>query len=88
MNGTISKKTELPERDKKASTYRRVVTENVTGTSVVQSDEQMKAIGLRLFPATCTPSPGSTRLRRISADSKGLTGIPPPSFRDLAARVC
>src|SRR4029077_10143022 len=42
MNGTASKKRELSKRDKKPSTYRRIVTRNVNGKSVIQSDEQMQ----------------------------------------------
>ncbi len=41
MNETISKKLEFSNRDKKSSAYRRIVTGNVNGKSVVQSDEQM-----------------------------------------------
>jgi hypothetical protein len=43
MNGTASKKRELSKRGKKPSTYRRIVTGNVNGNSVVQSDEHMQA---------------------------------------------
>jgi hypothetical protein len=43
MNATASKKRELPERGKKPSTYRRIVTEDVNGKSVVQSDESLPA---------------------------------------------
>jgi hypothetical protein len=50
MNQTISKTQELSKRDKKASTYRRVVTGNVNGRSVVQSDEQMEAYQFRTVP--------------------------------------
>jgi hypothetical protein len=50
MNGTISKNTELSKRGKKSSTYRRVVTENVNGKSVVQSDEQMEAYQFKTVP--------------------------------------
>jgi hypothetical protein len=50
MRGTSSKKKELAERTKKASTYRRVVTENVDGKSVVQSDGQMQTYEFRTVP--------------------------------------
>ena len=43
MNGTASKKRELPERGKKPSSYRRIVTANANGKSSVQSDESMPA---------------------------------------------
>jgi mannose-6-phosphate isomerase-like protein (cupin superfamily) len=43
MNETAAKKRELSKRGKKPSTYRRLVTENVNGKSVVQSDEHMQA---------------------------------------------
>ena len=50
MNGTASKKTELPERGNKPSTYRRIVTGNVNGKSVVQSDEQIQAYEFKSVP--------------------------------------
>src|SRR6202051_1877321 len=50
MNETISNKTELSKRDKKSSTYRRVVTGNVNGKSTFQSDEQMKAYQFKTVP--------------------------------------
>ena len=50
MNETISNKTELSKRDKKSSTYRRVVTGNVNGKSIFQSDEQMKAYQFKTVP--------------------------------------
>src|ERR1700730_9052588 len=42
MNGTDSKKKELSKRGKQPSTYRRTVTGNVSGKSIVQSDEQLQ----------------------------------------------
>ena len=50
MNGTSSKKTELSERDNKPSTYRRIVTGNESGKSVVQSDEQLLAYEFKTVP--------------------------------------
>jgi hypothetical protein len=50
MNGTASKKREVFKRGKKPSTYRRIVTENVNGKSVVQSDEQMQAYEFKTVP--------------------------------------
>jgi mannose-6-phosphate isomerase-like protein (cupin superfamily) len=50
MNETVSKTSELSKRGKKASTYRRIVTGNVNGRSVVQSDEQMQAYQFRTVP--------------------------------------
>ena len=50
MNGTISKKTELSKRHKKASTYRRLVTGNVNGRSVVQSDDRIDAYQFKTVP--------------------------------------
>ena len=50
MNGTISKKTKLSKRGKKPSTYRRIVTGNVNGKSVVQSDERMQAYEFETVP--------------------------------------
>jgi hypothetical protein len=43
MNGTASKKSELSKHGKKPSTYRRIVTGNVNGKAVVQSDEPLLA---------------------------------------------
>src|SRR6202158_4241494 len=50
MNGTASKKTELSERDNKPSAYRRIVTGNVNGKAVVQSDEPLPAYEFRTVP--------------------------------------
>ena len=50
MNGTASKKTELSERDNKPSMYRRIVTGNVNGKAVVQSDEPLPAYEFRTVP--------------------------------------
>ena len=49
MNRAASKKRELSSR-KKSNTYRRVVTENVNGKSVVQSDGPMQAYEFRAVP--------------------------------------
>jgi mannose-6-phosphate isomerase-like protein (cupin superfamily) len=43
MNGSATTKRELSKRRKKPSSYRRIVTANVKGKSVVQSDESMPA---------------------------------------------
>jgi mannose-6-phosphate isomerase-like protein (cupin superfamily) len=50
MNATASKKRELSERGKKPSTYRRIVTEDVNGKSVVQSDESLPAYEFETVP--------------------------------------
>jgi mannose-6-phosphate isomerase-like protein (cupin superfamily) len=50
VNGAASKKRELSKRRKKPNTYRRVVTENVNGKSVVQSDGPMPAYEFRTVP--------------------------------------
>ena len=50
MNRTPSQKTELPKRGKKPSTYRRIVTGNVNGKSVVQSDEPLPAYEFKTVP--------------------------------------
>src|SRR5580704_10662129 len=50
MNGTISKKTALSKRGKEPSTYRRIVTGNANGKSVVQSDEHMRAYEFKTVP--------------------------------------
>ena len=50
MNGRATRKRELSKRGKKPSTYRRVVTENVNGKSVVQSDGPIEAYKFRTVP--------------------------------------
>jgi hypothetical protein len=50
MNGTASKKRELSKPGKRPSTYRRIVTGNVNGRSVVQTDEQMEAYQFKSVP--------------------------------------
>jgi hypothetical protein len=50
MKRTASKKRKLSERDKKPSTYRRIVTGNVKGKSVVQSDEPLPAYEFTTVP--------------------------------------
>jgi hypothetical protein len=50
MNGTTSKKRELSQRGNKPSTHRRIVTGNVNGKAVVQSDEQMQAYEFKSVP--------------------------------------
>jgi mannose-6-phosphate isomerase-like protein (cupin superfamily) len=50
MNAVSSLKREWSKRSKKASTYRRVVTGDVNGRSVVQNDEQMEAYQFKTVP--------------------------------------
>ena len=50
MNGRASRKRELSKGGKKPSTYRRIVTENVNGKSVFQSDEHMQAYEFKTVP--------------------------------------
>lgn len=50
MNRTASEKRELSERGKKPSTYRRIVTGNVNGKSVLQSDEPLPAYEFKTVP--------------------------------------
>jgi mannose-6-phosphate isomerase-like protein (cupin superfamily) len=50
MNGRASWKKELSKGAEKPSTYRRVVTENATGKSVVQSDESLLAYEFKTVP--------------------------------------
>jgi hypothetical protein len=50
MNRTASKKQELSKRGKQPSTYRRIVTGNADGKSVVQSDEQLQAYEFKSVP--------------------------------------
>src|SRR5271170_1804314 len=50
MNEMASKKIELSQREKKPSVYRRIVTENVSGKAVVQSDEPLLAHEFKTVP--------------------------------------
>jgi mannose-6-phosphate isomerase-like protein (cupin superfamily) len=50
MNGRASRKKESSKRGEKPSTYRRVVTENVNGKAVVQSDEPLLAYEFKTVP--------------------------------------
>jgi mannose-6-phosphate isomerase-like protein (cupin superfamily) len=50
MDGTVFKKRELSKRGKKSSAYRRVVTGNVNGKAVVQSDESLPAYEFKTVP--------------------------------------
>ena len=50
MNRTTSKERELTKRGKKPTTYRRIVTGNVNGKSVVQSDEPVPAYEFKTVP--------------------------------------
>jgi mannose-6-phosphate isomerase-like protein (cupin superfamily) len=50
MNGRASRKKELSKRVKKSRIYRRVVTENANGKSVVQSDEPLSAYEFKTVP--------------------------------------
>jgi len=50
MNTTAYKKTELSKRGKRPSAYRRIVTGNVNGKSVVQSDEPLPAYEFKTVP--------------------------------------
>src|ERR1700682_3360461 len=50
MNETISKKPELSKRTKKPNAYRRIVTANLDGKAVVQSDEPLPAYQFRTVP--------------------------------------
>jgi hypothetical protein len=50
MKGTASKKSELSKHGKKPSTYRRIVTGNVNGKAVVQSDEPLRAYKFKTVP--------------------------------------
>ena len=50
MHATPSKKRESSKRGKNPSTYRRIVTENVNGKSVVQSDESLPAYEFKTVP--------------------------------------
>ena len=50
MDKTVLEKTELSKRRKKPSTYRRVVTGNINGKSVVQGDEALLAYEFKTVP--------------------------------------
>ena len=50
MNGSGSRKKEMSKRGEKPNTYRRVVTANVNGRAVVQSDESLPAYEFNTIP--------------------------------------
>jgi len=50
MNGRVTTGKKLSKRDKKLSTYRRVVTEGANGKSTVQSDSSMEAYEFKTVP--------------------------------------
>jgi hypothetical protein len=50
MNRRASRKQELSKRNRKPSTYRRVVTENANGKAVIQSDEPLLAYEFKSVP--------------------------------------
>jgi hypothetical protein len=50
MSGRASRKKELSKRREKPSTYRRIVTENVNGKAVVQSDQPLLAYEFNTVP--------------------------------------
>jgi hypothetical protein len=50
MNRTASKKRKSRKRGKKPTTYRRIVTANVNGKAVVQSDEPLLAYEFKTVP--------------------------------------
>ena len=83
-----SKKRESSNRDEKASTYRRVVTGNINGRSVVQSDQQMEAYQFNTVPGyqhtLVWINAGTPDLSK----EQSLSAIPTPSFRGPAAPVC
>ena len=50
MSGTASRNKASSERDNKPTAYRRIVTGNLNGKAVVQSDEPLPAYEFRTFP--------------------------------------
>ncbi len=50
MNGRASGKKELSKRSERPSSYRRVVTANVNGKGVLQSDEPLPAYEFKTVP--------------------------------------
>jgi hypothetical protein len=50
MNGKAAKKTELSKQGQKPRTYRRIVTGNVNGKAIVQSDEPLSAYEFKTVP--------------------------------------
>ena len=87
MNRTASKKKELSKRSKQPSTYRRTVTGNVSGKSIVQSDEQLQAYQFKSVPNYERTLVWVNLTIPDLRVEKGLTVIPTPSFRDLAAQA-
>lgn len=88
MNGTASTKKELSKRDKKPSAYRRIVTQNLNGKSVVQSDEPMPAYEFKTVPGYehtliwVTPAtPDLSKQQRL--DSYPASVVPGPGGTSL-----
>jgi len=87
MNRTASTKTEFSKHSKRPSTYRRVVTANVDGKSILRSDEQLQAYEFKSVPSYEHTLVWVNPTTRTFARNKGLTAIPTPSFLGLAAQV-
>jgi len=51
MNRTASRKKESSKRSKRPTTYRRVVTANVDGKSILRSDEQLQSYEFKSVPS-------------------------------------
>jgi hypothetical protein len=87
MTGRASRKKELSKRREKPSTYRRVVTENVDGRAVVQSDQPLLAYEFNTVPGyehtLIWINPAIPDL----SEEQGLTSIPTLLFPGLVALV-
>jgi len=99
MNRTASTKTEFSKHSKRPSTYRRVVTANVDGKSILRSDEQSQAYEFKSvpsyehlreeqrfdrYPDSIVPGPGGTSLHFVTFPPGSV--FADPSFHGDAAR--
>jgi hypothetical protein len=88
MNRTASKKSELPKRGKKPSTYCRIVMANVNGKAVVQSDEPLLAHEFKtVLGYEHTLIWANPAIPDLSTEQR-FDRYPTPSFRDLAVPAC
>src|SRR6266481_5135385 len=95
MNRTASTKTEFSKRSKRPSTYRRVVTANVDGKSILRSDEQLQTYEFKSvpeyehtfdrYPDSVVPGPGGTSLHFVTFPPGSV--FAGPSFDGEAART-
>ena len=95
MNRTAPTKTEFSKHSKRPSTYRRVVTANVDGKSILRSDEQLQAYQFKSVPnyehTLVWVNPTTPDLREEQRFDRYPDSVVPgtwrhkPSLRDISA---